>query len=569
MRRAGSPLPVKTIAWIVGGSAGAIVLVALIVAGGKAVVSKFREIANRVDVTTPSGPAAPAPANDPFGPEAAEAMPAERPADTRPEAQQPAPDLPAAKSPEAKPGSTDTARSATGAVADAIMRQLNTPTDVFRYFVDLATRKRFEDMYDLHDRNTRDYFDQHAAAAGFTSGRQYLGVTMGLYMGDGTVERDLDVEESYQGDRCTLTLSQLRRGRGQTVRVQAAAMEMVREGNTWKIVPADLQALLKTAERERQDRRRQEMEAQLPTETIPVVEVQSRVESQDEFQCVAMSTDGSYAVCGTEDGRAYLFDVSGRRFRRITVGSGPDGGQSEVDAMAVSCDGTRIAASIDGPDSRTELWDPNTGKVLARLSDDTSDVLCFSPKGDYLAAADSLRLEVFEARTGSRKGRTQLKGVIEHVSFSPDAAWIAVGLADATFMVCRLSDGEEILQRKLPGIFDVRVGFSPDGKQLLTGLRQGNLTLWDLARGETLRQADPGPNWIVCQVVLLDDGKRALTAETSHIDLWDLQRGVRTKRFRLEHHVRSMVLASHAGVAAFFPSRTTQPEYVRFWRLPE
>jgi WD40 repeat protein/transcriptional regulator with XRE-family HTH domain len=197
------------------------------------------------------------------------------------------------------------------------------------------------------------------------------------------------------------------------------------------------------------------------------------------------------------------------------------GGQ--IDDIAISPDGTKLAISSSSNQPKSALWDLATGHLLQVLDEYSQwwDIwsVDFSPDGTRLATGlgdgkasiydvtsphrkllftliasdralsvmsvdfnqDGTRLVtgsvdgkvmVWDPATGQTVGpQMTVPCVVVGVKFNPDGTRIAAGCADSTAHIMDVSSGQEMFI--LPGFY---AGFSPDGRYLLTQSETDSMT---------------------------------------------------------------------------------------------
>lgn len=175
---------------------------------------------------------------------------------------------------------------------------------------------------------------------------------------------------------------------------------------------------------------------------------------------VAWVPDGSGFVTGAEDGRLLVWDAKSLEVRRtINFGGaneqfGQNPALSGVHRLHVSRDGKWLAAA--GGKS-VAVFDLATGDAVAEEKSDAQ--VCFSPKGDLLAAGpNTVKVVAYDA-TKFRPGKPDKNGK----PTGPGA------LA-----------GKELAQIKL-GDFSLGMRFSADGKLLGLGRADGKVEVWEVA----------------------------------------------------------------------------------------
>jgi WD40 repeat protein/serine/threonine protein kinase len=211
---------------------------------------------------------------------------------------------------------------------------------------------------------------------------------------------------------------------------------------------------------------------------------------------MAVAPDGRRVITGGGDRTVRLWDVvtgESQVFRGFGDG---------VYWVAFSRDGERIAGA--GLDSTVRVW-----KLTARESGIVADhgsgrkVGAISADGRRVASAGgdgAVRVTTLRDRTGSgssaggaRSGANApeaetvtLPGeatAVNSLAFSPDGERLAVGYADGTARIVRLSGGAAVVINGHKSPIQ-KLAFSPDGKLLVSGGKDGAVRVADSATGE-------------------------------------------------------------------------------------
>ena len=242
-------------------------------------------------------------------------------------------------------------------------------------------------------------------------------------------------------------------------------------------------------------------------------EVRSFKGHSDNVMSVAFSPDGSYALTGSFDGTAKLWEVSsGREVRSFKGHSGL------VMSVAFSPDGSyALTGSHDGT---AKLWEVSSGREVRSFKGHSDNVtsVAFSPDGLYvLTGGFDGTAKLWEVSSG-REVRT-FKGhssVVCIVAFSPDGRYALTGSVDDTAKLWEVSTGREIRTFKGHSSVVYTVAFSPDGRYALTGSYDGTAKLWEVSSGREIRTFNGGPDKGFFQSVAFSpDGRYALTGEGS------------------------------------------------------
>lgn len=203
-----------------------------------------------------------------------------------------------------------------------------------------------------------------------------------------------------------------------------------------------------------------------------------------------------------------------------------------ADAVAVSPDGARIAAAMDGY-SIALLSADGTFEGLCEEHDQFHHGLAFAPDGRVLAAGDEqgvLRLWDPDARTLLRGWDAHI-GAVRSVTFDPAGKHLLTAGEDGEARVWDAASGA--LLHALAHDAPVHAAaFDATGSRLVTACEDRQARLWDTASGRLLHTFS-GHGAAVTRAQLHADGKRLLTTswDGNHW-LWNTQSGERLLRLQ-------------------------------------
>ncbi|MEL6651888.1 MAG: hypothetical protein AAFQ87_13890, partial [Bacteroidota bacterium] len=225
----------------------------------------------------------------------------------------------------------------------------------------------------------------------------------------------------------------------------------------------------------------------------------------------AISPDGRMVVGTSDNGRLYLWDVSGKLMRELAQDDRgietyfrPDGEYfvtRNLKPHLYKADGT-LVARLDGHDSQViGIRIAPDGQRLATYTDD-GDVAFWNWKGELIAKSKAHQSFLFNA------------------NFSPDGQYFATASYDQT---ANLYNRDGQLLQSFKGAYPFfQVRFSPDNQQLLTCQQGGESALWDL-QGNKLYSFDES-----VEGVFVPLGNRLLLgSDAGQVSLWDLNNGQR------------------------------------------
>ncbi len=226
-----------------------------------------------------------------------------------------------------------------------------------------------------------------------------------------------------------------------------------------------------------------------------------------------------------------------------------------IEFLSFTPDGKRLFSH--GGDG-VRIWDSASGKQLRHVvpnEEATSNAIDLSPDGKLIAVAQGGRdkcLQLWDADSGRLIASLETKYAL-HVRFAPDGRLLAVTANNPGGVELWDVAGRKKLRacQANPPQFVERLAFSADSRRLLTTARDKRMRLWDVDTGRKLQEfsfegdpfdREPG--------VLSPDGKCVAIIEANHkrepspgaaewvarISLWDATSGKRTRTLTRPTH---------------------------------
>jgi WD40 repeat protein len=226
---------------------------------------------------------------------------------------------------------------------------------------------------------------------------------------------------------------------------------------------------------------------------------------------VTWSPDNTRLVIVSEDGHAGVWDVASG-VEQVTLEAGP----SNLVRVNWNEPGNRLAIKRNyGVEGIVELWDPETGQMIAQLSGKSFGG--WNKQGTRLVtttyAADDGTLWVWDAANGSQVAVLQ-----GHTSWVGAMVWDSAGTRLVTTSqdrTARIWDTNSGAQLALLAGHTAPVSiaaWSPDETRIVTGDEDGTVRIWDVTTGAQLAIL-PGHTKRIRQVAWSSDGNRILTAD--------------------------------------------------------
>ena len=243
-------------------------------------------------------------------------------------------------------------------------------------------------------------------------------------------------------------------------------------------------------------------------------------------------------------------------------------GKGHIFDMTYSPDGTLLAAA-----GTIGIWiyDARTGKELNLLIEhmDSVSTVAFSPNNQLLASdgRDSTIL-LWDPHTGKRKATlTGHQEGVNSVAFSPDGKSLVSGGNDETIRLWDVSTGEQLLTfaGHAGGVSEVM--YSPDGEMLVSHGMDEMIHLWDAHTGEFLRSITEYKGDVYSIAYSPDGQTLASAGDDGKIRLWEPFTGQLKTTIEATTELHGVNSISFNPDGKSLISNTYEDDMIQFWDI--
>ncbi|MGW3045418.1 NB-ARC domain-containing protein [Kitasatospora sp. NPDC001159] len=233
---------------------------------------------------------------------------------------------------------------------------------------------------------------------------------------------------------------------------------------------------------------------------------------------VAIAPDGTWLTTASSDKTVRIWDpATGRQIAKLT------GHTDRVWAVAIAPDGTWLATA--GEDGTVRIWDRVTGRQIAKLTGHTDWVraVAIAPDGTWLTtASDDKTVRIWDRVTGRQIAKlTGHTDRVWAVAIAPDGTWLTTAARDNTIRIWDRASGRQIAN--LTGHTDwvFAVAIAPDGTWLAATGKDGTVRIWDRATAQQIAKLTGHTDWVHAVAIAPDGTWLATAGEDGTVRIWD------------------------------------------------
>jgi WD40 repeat protein/tRNA A-37 threonylcarbamoyl transferase component Bud32 len=287
------------------------------------------------------------------------------------------------------------------------------------------------------------------------------------------------------------------------------------------------------------------------------------IDCSDEVHSFVFSPDSQALAIACRDGKVRVWDILSSHFLPTIFEHG-----QKVRSIAFSRDGKTLATG--GADCQLKFWDTAGGRhgSLVLQHEHPVTMVAFAPDEKTIVTATHGKIQLWDAKTGAKRGPSALHENMQAAALSPDGRWLATGSSDGSARVWDAAN-LTLLQVLHHTSWVWALAFSPDGQTLLTGGTDKIARLWDVRSGEQIGQVAIHQQ-MVTAVAFSPEGSRILTGSNDGVCQFHRFRSAHSPCLELAHRADVKVVGiSPQGRIALTGTKPLDqaPGEVQFWDL--